>query len=92
MTEIATVEAITDEFTEIAPTYAKIIKAGKGVFRVETKEADDLDIWPSLVAENLTEAAALELVANAGYTLVPSWQVAMKTEGWDAFSARTTLA
>lgn len=68
-------------------TYAKVIKAGKGAYRVETKDSEDLDSWPSLIGVYASKAEALTIVANAGYTLVPSWQAAMKLEGWEAKTA-----
>jgi hypothetical protein len=68
-------------------TYAKVIKAGKGAYRVETKESEDLDSWPTLVGVYTSKAEALTVVANAGYTLVPSWQVAMKLEDYEPKTA-----
>ena len=62
-------------------TYAKVIKQGKQ-FRVETKSSDDMDEWPTLVGVYDTKADALNVIANAGWTFVPSWVVAGDLEDY----------
>lgn len=92
---IAEIAVADDEITALIAdaeiTYAKVIKAGKGEFRVETKDSNDLDSWPSLIGVYASKAEALAIIANAGYTFVPSWQVAMDLEGWDKSVARSAL-
>lgn len=81
---------VNENMIEIDPTYAKVVKAGKG-YRVESKEAQDLDSWPTFVGDYDTKAEALAVIANGGYVLVPSWQVALRLEGWTQPWPRTTL-
>ena len=62
-------------------TYAKVVKQGKQ-FRVETKSSDDMDEWPTLVGVYADKAEALTVIANAGWTFVPSWVVAGNLEDY----------
>ena len=79
-------DEVADILAYAEVTYAKVIK-GKGEYRVETKDSEDLDSWPTIVGAYATKAEALAVVANAGYTLVPSWQVAMKLEDYQPKTA-----
>lgn len=74
----------------IDAVYAKLVKVGKDVVRVETKNAEDLDSWPTFVGE-MSRIEAEALVAAHSWTEVLSWQEALKLEGWTKPWPRTTL-
>lgn len=71
-------------------TYAKLVKVGKNVVRVETKDADDLDSWPTYVGEMVVvEAEAMAAAHN--WNVIASWRDALKLEGWTQPWPRSSL-
>lgn len=80
-----------DATAEVAdPTYVKFVKIDKTTVRVETKEAEDLDSWPTYHGDFTAEEAG-KLAETNGWTVVDSWQTALKLEGWTQPWPRTTL-
>ena len=74
----------------MSTTYAKDIKdSATKLFRLETKELEALDEWPTYEADFADRDSALAEVAERGYELVPSWVVAGRLSG---FTPKTGLA
>jgi CTP synthase (UTP-ammonia lyase) len=74
---------------EMSTIYAKVAQGDKG-FRLETKDAEFIDEWPTLVGDSFQKREdAVQEAHRHRWVLVPTWQAALEMEGIDLSLSRT---